>query len=246
MSKRPPILRLLLVSLCGLALASAGCGGNAEREELERLRRENEALRAQTQQRPQPITPEKVRAYFVNDPALGTLAGLRPGQDLADAHTRFGPATRTRSWDSDGRTIFQHEWELEGGVVLRLNAGAGGRLEKIAVVLVNPQGVDIPTLAGLTLGRETYSTLQQKFGSALTTDLQLWGARGLYTVAQTATLPAQGGTRRRLEFVFEMPPGLSQTELDRIGEQVQHRNPAVLDPHLRDRAPFMIALEEVR
>ena len=236
---------LLLVPLCGLALASAGCGSSADRAELERLRRENEALHAQRQQRPQPATPEKVRAYFVNDPVLGTLAGLRPGQNLADARARFGPATRMRSWDSEGRTIFQYEWDLEGGVTLRFNADTGGRLEKIAVVLVNPQGVDIPTLAGLTLGRETYSTLQQKFGSSLTTDLQLWGALGLYTVSQTAPLPSQGG-RGRLEFVYEMPSGLSQAELDRIGEQVQNRNPAVLDPHLRDRAPFMVALEELR
>lgn len=243
MRKTPTSLWLLVA---GLALASAGCGGNAEHEELERLRRENEALRAQTQQRPPPVTPEKVRAYFVNDPALGTLAGLRPGQTLGEARARFGPATRMRSWDTEGRPIYQYEWDLEGGVGLRLNADAGGRLEKIAVVLVNPQGVEIPTLAGLTLGRETYSTLQQKFGASLATDLRLWGALGLYTVAQTTPLATPAVPRRRLEFDYEMPRGLSPAELERIGQEVRNHNPAVLDPHLRDRAPFMVALEEVR
>lgn len=242
--RRTPLNLLLFVA--ALALVGAGCGRSAEREELERLRRENEALRAQTQQRPQPVTPAKVRAYFANDPVLGTLAGLRPGQTLAEARARFGPATRMRSWDTEGRPIYEYEWDLEGGVGLRLNADAGGRLERIAVVLVNPQGVEILTLAGLTLGRETYSTLQQKFGASLSTDLRLWGALGLYTVAQTTPLATPAVPRRRLEFVYEMPKGLSPAELERIGQQVRNRNPAVLDPHLRDRAPFMIGLEEVR
>ncbi len=44
-----------------------------------------------------------------------------------------------------------------------------------------------------------------------------------------------------------MPEGLSRAQLEQIGLEVQrNRNPAVLEPHLRDRTPFLVALEAVR
>lgn len=238
--------------LAGLALVLVQCGGSPRRGELEELRRENEELRAEAERlerenrqlRGQPVTADEMYGYFAQDPAQGTLAGLQPGDELPQARSRFGQENRTRSWRSEGRTIFQYEWDLVGGVTLRLNADGNGRVQRIAALLADPQGVDIPTLAGLRLGQETFTSLQEKFGASLTTNLQLWGARGLYTVAQRTPL-AQ--TRRRLEFVYQLPAGLSRGELDRIEEEVQRRrNPAVLEAYLRDRAPFMVALEEIR
>ena len=106
------------------------------------------------------------------------------------------------------------------------------------------QALDIPTLAGLRLGQETFASVREKFGATLETDLQLWGAQGLYTVAQRTPL---AGTKRRLEFVYQMPEELSRAQLEQIGLEVQrNRNPAVLEPHLRDRTPFLVALEAVR
>lgn len=238
--------------LIGGALLTIQCGGNPSRGELERLRRESEELRARVERlerenrqlRGQPTTADAVYAYFAEDAEQGTLAGLMPGDELPQARYRFGQENRTRTWNSEGRTIFQYEWELEGGLIIRINADGNGRLERIAVVLPEPLGVNLPTLAGLTLGQETFTSVQEKFGETLTTDLQLWGARGLYTVAQRTPLP---DGRRRLEFVYQMPSGLSRSELERIGEEVQRRrNPAVLEPHLGDRAPFMVALAEIR
>lgn len=249
MNRRPPSLWLLLA---GLALAVTQCGGNRERGELERLRQESEELRAELERlqqenrqlRGQPATASEVYAHFAQDPVRGTLAGLVPGDRLEQARSSFGQENRTRSWTSEGRPITQYEWELEGGLLIRANADPGGRLEKIAVVFTDPQSVNILTLAGLTLGRETFLRIQQKFSKALSTDLQLWGARGLYTVAQRTPLPR---SRWRLEFVYELPAGLGQGQLDRIEEEVQRRgNPAVLEPYLGDRAPYLVALEEVR
>jgi hypothetical protein len=184
-----------------------------------------------------------VAAHFADDAAAGTLAGLLPGSDVAAPRRRFGGEKTVRSWRSEGRTIFQYEWELEDAVTLRVNADESGRIERVAVALANPGGVNIPTLYGITLGRETYTSVQRKFGAALATDLQLWGAQGLYTVAQRLTFD----DGRRLEFAYEMPRGLSRAELERVGNEVQHRrNPAVLDAYLSNRPPFMLALEEAR
>lgn len=245
--------------LAGLALVLVQCGGNSPRGERKRVAQENEELRAELERlqrenrqlRGQPATAEDVYAYFANDPAQGTLAGLRPGNELPHARARFGQVNRTRSWTSEGQPVFQYEWDLEGGVTLRVNADGNGRLQRIAVVLADPHGVDIPTLAGLRLGQETFTGLQKKFGASLTTSLQLWGAQGLYTVAQRTPPPPERQTpargRWRLEFAYQMPAGLTRAELDRIEEEVRRRrNLAVLQAHLADRAPFMIALEEIR
>ena len=238
--------------LAGLALLWTQCGGNPERGGLERLRQESKELRAKLERlerenrqlRGQPATAEEVYAHFANDTAQGTLAGLLPGDELAQARYRFGQENRSRSWKSEGRTIFQYEWELPGGLTVRVNTDSNQRVERIAVVLEGTQPVRIPTLAGLTLGQETFASLQQRFPGTLSTSLQLWGAQGLYTVAQATPL---ADSRRRLEFVYEMPAGLSQAELDRIGQEVQQRrNAAVLEAHLRNRSPFLVALEEVR
>jgi len=235
-----PILPWLLVALLA---ALTACGG--DRAELERLRRENEALRAQIEPaKARPATDSKVLAYFAQDPAQGTLAGLAPGDTLTQAHARYGPEKRTRTWTSEGRPITQYEWELEGGLTLRVNTEADGRLRKVAVALVRPESVEIPTLSGLTLGRDTFLSIQHRFGSALSTDLHIWGAQGLYTVAQRAQLPQ---SRWRLEFVYQMPAGLGPGQLARIEELVQReRNPAVLEPYLGAHAPYMVAMEEVR
>lgn len=247
------------VILVSLALGLAQCGTNPDRAELEHLRRQNEDLRAKVEQlerdnrllRGQPGTAEDVSAFFADDPANATLAGLMPGDELPQARYRFGQENHSRVWTSEGRMIFQYEWNLAGGLSMRVNADGQGRLQKIAVVLEDPKGVDIPTLGGLRLGAETFTTVQEKFGEDLSTDLQLWGAQGFYTVAQRTPLSLESGliglARRRLEFVYQMPPGLSQAELDRIGEEVaQRRNPAVLEPHLGDQAPYLVALEEIR
>ncbi len=235
--------RWVSIPLLALALAGAACGGGAKEEELERLRRENEALRAQQQQPRGPVPVSSAARHFTGDVGGTTLAGLMPGFDIELARQRYGAEATTRSWRSEGRTIVQHEWQLEDGVVLRVNAGETGRIERVAVVLANPKGVNIPTLNGLALGQETYSSVQRRFGPLLTTELLLWGAQGLYTVAQRMPF----GEHRRMEFAFEMPGGMSRAELERIGDEVQNRgNAAVLEPHLRDAAPYMVALEETR
>ena len=226
-----------------LVLALASCGGSASQEEMERLQQEVERLRAKVEQgggeNDAASAPPAILALFEQDATRSTLAGLQPGDTLAQARERFGLETRSRSWTSDGRPVFQYEWEREAGVVLRLNADGGGRLEKVGVAL------DIPTLAGLRLGQETFASVREKFGATLETDLQLWGAQGLYTVAQRT--PLAGAANRRLEFVYQMPEGLSRAQLEQIGLEVQrNRNPAVLEPHLRDRTPFQVALEAIR
>jgi hypothetical protein len=244
----PLRLRLAVVAV---ALLAAKCGVR-EQVEKKRLEEENVELRARIERlerenrllRGQPSTASDVTARFADDPTQGTLAGLLPGDELPHVHFRFGRENRIRTWSSEGRILFQHEWDLEGGLVLRVNAEGNGRVEKIAAVLGGSAPVDIPTLAGIRLGKETFSTLQQKFGSTLTTELQLWGAQGLYTVARRTPLP---GAKRRLEFVFQMPEGLNRSELERIGAEVERRSDAsVVEPYLRDRTPFLVALEEVR
>lgn len=230
---------LLLGTLAGIL---AGCG--SDRAEMERLRAENERLRAQSEGGARPVTDSKVLAYFARDPAHGSLAGLTPGDNLMQARALFGQESRARTWASEGRPITQYEWDLEGGLTLRVNTEADGRVRKVAVAFANPEGVSIPTLGGLTLGRETYLSLLQRYGASVRTDLQIWGAQGLYTVAQRTPLP---NSNLRLEFVYQMPAGLGQGQLDRIEDWVQRqRNPAILEPYLGERAPYMVGLEEVR
>jgi len=239
MKLRHVTIALLAGLLAGLL---GGCGG--DRAEMERLRAENERLKAQTEGRARPVTDSKVLAYFARDPAHGTLAGLTPGDNLTQAHSLFGQESRARTWASEGRPITQYEWDLQGGLTLRVNAEADGRIRKVAVAFANPETVDIPTLNGLTLGRETYLTLRQRYGTTITTDLQIWGAQGLYTVAQRTPLP---DSNLRMEFVYQMPAGMGQGQLDRIEDWVKRqRNPAILEPYLGERAPYMVGLEEVR
>jgi len=233
----------MVVAVIALALLGAACGQSAEEAELERLRAENERLRQQAGGSTTPATASPVAKHFSNDAGAGTLAGLMPGYDLAVARERFGPEARTRSWPSEGRTITQYEWDLENEVQLRVNAEESGRITRVAVVLVNPTGVNIPTFYTTVIGRDTFASLQQRWGSALTADPQLWGADGIYTVVQRL-LFEDGG--RRLEFAYEMPPEVSRAELNRIGDQLMHtRDPAVVMPYLRDKHPFMVALEAV-
>lgn len=225
-----------------LAAILSGCSG--DRAEMERLRTENERLKAQTETRARPVTDSKVLAYFARDPAHGTLAGLTPGDNLTQAHALFGQESRARTWTSEGRPITQYEWDLEGGLTLRVNAEADGRVRKVAVAFANPESVEIPTLSGLTLGRETYLALHERYSTTVTTDLQIWGAQGLYTVAQRTPLP---NSNLRMEFVYQMPAGMGQGQLDRIEEWVQRRrDPAILEPYLGERAPYMVGLEEIR
>ena len=232
------------------ALLGAGCGGSGSSGELGQLRRENDELRARVEQleqearalRGQPPTPDKVYAFFANDPREGSLAGLFPGDYLELARSRYGRESRARSWTSEGRVIFQYEWDLLGGVVIRLNTNREQRIERVAVVLDGRQPVSLPTLAGLTIGKETYDSLNKRFPNLLVTALQLWGAQGHYTVVQTLPL----SDTRRLEFTYQMPDGLGRAELDRIEREVRAGNLAVLEPHLGARVPFSLALEEVR
>jgi hypothetical protein len=185
-----------------------------------------------------------VARHFAKDASTGTLASLMPGYDLAVARTLYGKEARTRSWSSEGRPVTQYEWELEDGVVLRVNAEDSGRIQRVAAVLTNPSGVNIPTLYTTTLGRDTFSSLQQRWGNALTADPQIWGADGIYTVVQRLQFEDGG---RRLEFAYEMPPEVSRAELNRIGDQLMvSRDPALVMPFLRDKHPFMVALEAVR
>jgi hypothetical protein len=246
-TRRLTLYSPLFLLLLGLVQCSGGASRQADieelRQQLEQQRAEIERLRQERRQLlGQPATAEEVFAHFAGDAQSGTLAGLVPGDTIEAARERFGQENRTRTWSSDVEPVTQYEWELEGGVVIRANARPDGRLRKIAVALTNPRGVNIPTLADITIGQETFRSVQQKFRTGLTTDLQLWGAQGLYTVVQRAPYP---NSNWRLEFVYEMPDGLGQGQLDRIYEQVQGRqNPAVLDPYLEGQAPYMIGLEE--
>ncbi|MGH9863760.1 MAG: hypothetical protein ACRD35_10090 [Candidatus Acidiferrales bacterium] len=240
MAKKPVRVGLLLLSLAALAAC-----GRSDQAELERLRRENEALRsrpgADSAARP---LDTKLAVHFSSDPLQGSLAGLVPGDSLVQVQARFGPESRTRTWSSEGRPITQYEWDLDAGLTLRCNADPSGRLLKVAVAFAHPQAVEIRTLQGLTLGRETYLSIQQRYGPLVLTDLQLWGVQGLYTVAQRVPI---GNSRWRLEFAYQLPPGLGAGQLDRIEELVhRQRNPAVLEPYLGNQAPFLVALEEVR
>src|SRR3990167_9368844 len=101
--------------LAGLAMLAAGCGSGGGSGELGRLRRENDELGSRVEQleqearqlRGQPPTPDKVYAFFANDPREGSLAGLFPGDYLESARSRPGGETRERSWTSEGRFFFQ-------------------------------------------------------------------------------------------------------------------------------------------
>lgn len=246
------LLLRVLTALSLTALLLGGCGKSADQEELEALRRQVEQLQSQVERlqlkQPAPegriVAPEGLYDHFAEDAARGALAGLVPGDSLEMARERFGPEALSRSWRSEGRQITQYEWKLDGGLLLRANAGPEGLLEKVAVAFDGSQALAMPSLAGLRLGQETFASLQEKFGGALDTNLQLWGARGYYTVAQTTPLPQ---TNYRLEFVFQMPQGLSRAQLEQIGDAVQRDgNAEILEAYLSDHIPFLIAVETAR
>ncbi len=240
--------RVFRAGLAGLVLLLAGCAGNPAGADVERLREENRELRARVEElreenrqlRGQPISPDEVYAHFANDASEGTLGGLLPGDYLVQARARYGQENRARSWTSDGEVIFEYEWDLAGGLVLRVDTGRDQRITRIAVVLDGSRDVNLPTLLGLHIGQETYETLQKRFPDSLSTALQLWGAEGYYTVAQTLPI----SDIRQMEFVYEVPEGLSQPELDRIERAVRlEQDYEVLATHLKDRVPYLVALE---
>lgn len=222
-----------------------GCS-STDQAELERLRAENQRLKglANPDGKSRAEIPQEKLPYFSEDVLRGTLAGLVPGDQLETARERFGPETRSRSWRSEGRIVVQYEWILDPGLYLRLNSDPRGRLSKIALALDGTRATNIRVFSGLRFGQETFATIQKKFPGGLTTDLQFWGARGLYTITQRSRLR---GSRRVVEFAFQLPDKLSPGELNDIAKQVQRtRRGTALEPYLRNRIPFQVALAEIR
>lgn len=206
--------------------------------ELERLRAENRRLRGE------PEAPAELARFFSNDARTGTLAGLAPGDFIEKARRLYGRESRMNVFGSGASRESQYEWVF-GGVTLRLSAEDNGRVFRVGVVMDTGQPPMIPTLEGVTLGRDTFASIDRKFGQALWTDLHIWGVKGTYTVAQTL-LP---GSNRRwpLQFAYEMPRELSPEELERIRVEVgQHRNPGYLMQFVGDRLPYLVRLEAPR
>ena len=228
--------------MAALALAGLACQ-SADDAELERLRKEVSDLRTQVGDEGEgggAGMPVEKLDHFELDVLRGTLAGLIPGDSLETARGRFGPETVSRSWPSEGRVQTQYEWELEPGLFLRLNAESNGVLKKIAVALDGTRPTHIPVFAGVRLGQDTFEDLQGHFDGPLKTFLQFWGARGLYTIVQIRPVK---GTRRYMEFSFQIPDGISTAQLNEIGEQIQMTNDGeVLEPYLSDLTPFQVAL----
>lgn len=229
------------VLLAALSLAGLACQ-SADDAELARLRKEVADLRSEAGENGEGGggMPEEKLEHFDLDALRGTLAGLLPGDSLETARARFGPESVSRSWSSEGRPQKQYEWELEPGLFLRLNVESNGTLKKVAVALDGTRPTNIPVFAGVRLGQDTFEDLQRHFGGSLRTFLQFWGARGLYTIVQVHPVE---GTRRYMEFSFQMPAGISTAQLTEIGEQIQMTNDGeVLEPYLNDLTPFQVAL----
>lgn len=224
----------------------------AERQELERLRTEKAQMEAEVERlrteirrlRGQPDTPSAVAQHFSADAAAGTLAGLVPGDFIDKARLLYGQETRMNVYEGSQRES-QYEWELVGGVTLRLSADDRGRIFRIGVVVDTKQPPVIPTLEGVTLGRDTFADVDRKFGRALWTNLHIWGVRDVYTVAQTLS---RGAERRwQLQFAYEVPRGLTAEQLERIRQEVgQQRNVGFLMQFVGDRIPYLVVLEEPR
>lgn len=243
------------VVLCALVALTLGCQQDRRQvgaEELERLRQEKAALAAEAERlrtenrrlRGQPETPSAVAQHFANDVRAGTLAGLAPGDFIEKARRLYGPETRMNVYSGSKRES-QYEWELVGGITLRLSADDRGRIFRVGVVLDTSQPQSIPTLEGVTLGRDTFADIDGRFGQALWTNLHLWGVRGIYTVAQT--LPRGPARRWQLQFAYEVPAELSAEQLDRIRVEVgQRRNTGYLMQFVGDRLPYLVVLEEPR
>lgn len=240
----------LLLTLTALSVACRTAGDPQELEhlrqqkatleaEVERLRAENRRLRGQ------PETPSALAQHFTNDARQGTLAGLVPGDFIDKARQLYGQETRTNVYASAGKRESQYEWELVGGVTLRLSADDNGRIFRIGVLVDTAQPLFIPTIAGVTLGKDTFADVEQKFGRALWTDLHIWGVRGIYTVAQTLE-PGQQ-QRWRLQFAYQLPEELPPEQLSRIREEVHdHRNTNYLMQFVASRLPYLVVLEEPR
>lgn len=245
-------MRASRILACIAILAAAGCTARPDTAELDRLRQEKVALEAELERlraenrrlRGQPETASAVAQFFSSDARAGTLAGLVPGDFIPKARQLFGRETRMDVYVASDR-VSQYEWELVGGVTLRLGADDRGRIFRIGVLLDTAQPAVIPTLEGVTLGRDTYADIEEKFGQALWVNLHLWGVRGIYSVAQTLE---RGPARPyQLQFAYELPPGLSQAQLDRIRTEVlQHRNTGYLMQFVADRIPYLVVLEEPR
>jgi len=240
----------LLSTLLALAVA---CRTTADPQELARLRQEKamleaelERLRAENRRlRGQPETPSALAEHFANDARQGTLAGLVPGDFIDQARQRYGQETRMNTYASAGKRESQYEWELVSGVTLRLTADDNGRIFRIGVVVDTAQPPFIPTIAGVTLGKDTFADIEQKFGRALWTDLHIWGRQGIYTVAQTLDVGQQ--RRWRLQFAYQMPEDLSPEQLSRVYEEVhRHRNTNYLMQFVGSRLPYLVVLEEPR
>jgi len=238
----------LLISLIALSMA---CRTAGDPQELERLRQEKAQLEAEVERlraenrrlRGQPETSSAVAQHFANDAGQGTLAGLVPGDFIDKARQLYGQETRMNSYVSAGRRESQYEWELVGGVTLRLSADDTGRIFRIGVVVDTAQPPFIPTIESVTLGKDTFADMERKFGRALWTDLHIWGVQGIYTVAQTLE-PGQQ-RRWRLQFAYQLPAGISPEELGRIHEEVhQHRNTNYLMQFVGTRLPYLVVLEE--
>ena len=230
-----------------LAAALLGACKSADQEELERLRQEVASLQSKQADEAEagdgPSIPLESIPHFAGDSAQGTLAGLAPGDTLATARARLGPETLSRSWQSEGILITQYVWELDPGLLLRLNTDRAGQVIKVAVALDRSRPTHIRVFGGIALGQDTFAAIQEKFGPVLTTDLHFWGARGLYTVAQRGPF----ATGQLLEFTYQMPDGLSRAVLNQVGNEVQRRRDAVpVESYLQDQIPYQVALAEAR
>lgn len=243
-------VRQLLV--CMLVVLTLGCGQQGDVRELERLRQEKATLEAEVERlraenrrlRGQPETPSAVAQYFAADVLVGTLAGLAPGDTVEKARRLYGRETRMNVFQSSQRES-QYEWELVGGITLRVSADDRGLIFRVGVVVDPDQRVSIPTLEGVTLGRDTFADMDRKFGQALWTNLHIWGMRGIYTVAQT--LPRGPGRSWQLQFAYEVPAELSPDALERIRVEVgKNRNAGYLMQFVGDRRPYLVVLEEPR
>lgn len=242
---------LRLLALLASGLLAVACGSKVDPQELERLRQEKAALQAELERlqaenrrlRGQPETPSAVAQFFGNDARAGTLAGLVPGDFIDKARRLFGRETRMNVDARERRS--DYEWDLVGGVTLRVSADDRGRIFRIGVVLDTNQPPVIPTLEGITIGKDTFFDIERRFGQALWTNIHIWGVRGIYTVAQTLT---RGPDRPfQLQLAYEVPAGLSAEQLERIRVEVgQNRNAGYLMQFVGDRIPYLMVLEEPR
>jgi hypothetical protein len=241
--------RILVLGLFAVLVA---CGQRTDPQELERLRQEKAALEAETERlrteirrlRGQPESLSAVAQFFANDARAGTLAGLTPGDSIDKARRLFGRETRMNVYAGSQRES-QYEWELVGGITVRLSADDSGRIFRIGIVVDTTQPPVIATLEGITIGKDTFFDTDKRFGQPLWTNLHIWGVNSIYTVAQT--LPRGEGRAWQLQLAYEVPKELSAEQLERIRVEVgKNRNVGYLMQFVGDRLPYLIVLEEPR